>query len=99
VSGRVRLEETGCEQAADLQDGQRDHAWFGRRGLIRGDRGRGLGIGTVFQQGGGDRADRQGGHHQHGMAEDRGVERAWHWSRPTYTAISRTPSLTLRLTA
>jgi hypothetical protein len=39
VSGRVRLEETGCEQAADLQDGQRDHAWFGRRGLIRGDRG------------------------------------------------------------
>ena len=27
VYGRVRLEETGCEQAADLRDGQRDHAW------------------------------------------------------------------------
>jgi len=36
--------------------------------------GRRLGTGAVFQQRGGDGADRQGGHDQHGVAEDRGVQ-------------------------
>ena len=64
----------GGEQALDLRDSQRDHAWFGGRRLIGPDRGWCLGIGAVFQEGGGDGADRQGGHHQHGVAEDRGVQ-------------------------
>ena len=38
------------------------------------DRGRRLGVGAVLQQRGGDGADGQGGHDQHGVAEDRGVE-------------------------
>ncbi len=64
----------GGEEALDLRDGQRDHAGFGGRRLIGPDRGRRLGVGAVLQQRGGDGADGQGGHHQHGVAEDRGVE-------------------------
>jgi hypothetical protein len=33
-----------------------------------------VGIGAVPELGGGDRADSQGGHDQHCVAEDRGVE-------------------------
>ena len=33
-----------------------------------------LGIGAVAEQRGGDRADGQGGHDQHDVADDRGVE-------------------------
>jgi hypothetical protein len=33
-----------------------------------------LGIGAVAEQRGGDRADGQGGHDQHGVPGDRGVE-------------------------
>ena len=36
--------------------------------------GRCLGVGAVTQQRGGDGADGQGGHHQHGVAGDRGVQ-------------------------
>ena len=64
----------GGEDALDLRDGQRDHAGFWRWRLIGPDRGRCLGIGAVFQQGGGDGADGQGGHDQYGVAEDRSVE-------------------------
>ena len=64
----------GGEQALDLGDGQRDHAGFGRWWLVRAGGGRCLGVGAVFQQRGGDGADGQGGHDQHGVTEDRGVE-------------------------
>jgi hypothetical protein len=57
-----------------LGDGQRDHAGFRRWRLIGPDRGRCLGVGAVLQQGGGDGADGQGSHHEHGVAEDRGLE-------------------------
>jgi hypothetical protein len=64
----------GGEQVLDLRDGQRDHAGFGRRCLVRRDRRRCLGVSAVAQQGGGDGADCQGGHDQHGVAGDRGVQ-------------------------
>src|SRR5271165_5463931 len=50
---------------------QRERAWWR---LIRPDRGRCLGVGAVAQQRGGDGADGQGGHDEHGVAGDRGVE-------------------------
>jgi hypothetical protein len=63
-----------CEQAPDLADGQRDEAGAsGRRCVGPGWRGR-LGIGAVPQLGGGDGADRQGGHDQDDVPQDRGVE-------------------------
>ena len=74
VAGRVRALEGTGEQAPDLRDGQRDHPGVFRRSLVRGDRWRGLRISAVAQQGGGDRADGQGGHDQHDVAGDRGVE-------------------------
>ena len=43
-----------------------------RRSLVRGGGWRGLGIGTVFEQGGGDRTGGQGGHDEHDVAGDRG---------------------------
>jgi hypothetical protein len=63
-----------CEQAPDLADGQRDEAGAsGRRCVGPGWRGC-LGIGAVPQLGGGDGADRQGGHDQDDVPQDRGVE-------------------------
>ena len=62
------------EQAGGFRDGQRDHPRIGGERLIRAGRWRRLGIGAVVQQGGGDRADRQGGHDQHGVPGDRGVQ-------------------------
>jgi hypothetical protein len=62
------------EQASDLRDGQRDHPWARRWRLAGPGRRRRLGIGARFEQGGGDGADGQGGHDQHGVAGDRGVE-------------------------
>ena len=66
--------EQGGEQAPDLRDGQRDHPGIGGRRLIRPGRRWCLGVGAVFEEGGGDGADGQGGHHQHGVAGDGGVE-------------------------
>jgi len=43
-----------------------------RRSLVRGGGWRGLGIGTVFEQGGGDRTGGQGGHDERDVAGDRG---------------------------
>jgi hypothetical protein len=74
VPARVRVLGAGGEQAFYLGDGQRDHAGVERRGLVRGDRGRRLGIGAVPELGGGDGADGQGGHDEHDVAQDRGVE-------------------------
>ena len=65
----------GCgEQALDLMDGERDETGVSRRGLARSGRGRGLGVGAVPELRGDDGADRQGGHHKHEVAEDRGVK-------------------------
>ena len=44
------------------------------RELVRQYRGGCLGAGAAAQQGGGDGADGQGGHDQHGVPGDRGVE-------------------------
>ena len=62
------------EQAGDLGDGQRDHAWVGGRWLVRPDWRWWPGIGAVFQQRGGNGAEGQGGHDQHGVPGDGGVE-------------------------
>jgi hypothetical protein len=58
----------------DLRDGQRDHSRVGWRPLIGPGRRWCLGAGAVPEQGGGDGADRQGGHHQHEVAGDRCVQ-------------------------
>jgi hypothetical protein len=74
VAGWLGAVEGDGEQSPDLADGERDEARVGRR---RGVRPRGrwrLGVSPVPELGGGDRADRQGGHDQHGVPEDRGVE-------------------------
>jgi hypothetical protein len=55
-------------------DGQRDHPRVSRGWLPRPGWRRSLGIGAPLEQGGGDGADRQGGHHQDGVAGDGGVE-------------------------
>jgi hypothetical protein len=59
------------EQAGDLRDGQRDHAGVGWWRLAWPDRRWCLSIGAGPEQGG---SDGQGGHHQLGVAGDRGVE-------------------------
>ena len=61
------------EQAPGFWDGERDHAGVGGRWLVRPDRCWRLGAGAAAQQGGGDSADGQGGHDQHGVPGDRGV--------------------------
>jgi hypothetical protein len=63
-----------AEQAPGLWDGERDHPWAGGRGLVWVDRWRCLGAGAAAQQRGGDGADGQGGHDQHGVPGDRGIE-------------------------
>jgi hypothetical protein len=63
-----------AEQAPGFGDGERDHPGVSGRGLVREYRCGGLGAGTAAQQGGGDGADGQGGHDQHGVPGDRGVQ-------------------------
>src|SRR5690242_14275206 len=62
------------EQAPGLRNGERDHSRAGGRWLVRTDRRGCPGISAAAQQGGGDGADSQGGHHQHGVPGDRGAE-------------------------
>ena len=71
---RGRAAEGGGEQALDLVDGQRDQPGVGGRLVVRPGGRRGLGVGAVPQLRGGDGADGQGGHDQHGVRQDRGVE-------------------------
>ena len=73
VGGRAGRGWMG-EQACGLGDAERDHAWVGGRRLVRPERQRRPGISAVAQQGCGDGADGQGGHDQHGVPGDRGVE-------------------------
>jgi len=61
-------------QAGCPGDGQRDHARVSRGWLAGADRGWRLDVGAAPEQGGGDGADGQGGHDQHGVPGDRGVE-------------------------
>ena len=63
-----------AEQAAGFRDGQRDHPRVGGRRLVWECRGGCLGVGAAAEQGGGDGADGQGGHDQHGVPGDGGVE-------------------------
>jgi hypothetical protein len=70
----VRAGESPGEQAFYLRDGERDHAGVGRW-CLAGREGRwDLGIGAVPELRGGHGADGQGGHDQHGVAQDRGVQ-------------------------
>ena len=69
-AGRGRI----GEQPGGLGDGERDHSRVGGRGLVRPDRAGCPGVGAAAEQGGGDGADGQGGHHQHGVPGDRVVE-------------------------
>jgi len=64
----------GGEDPLDLRDRQGDHSGF-CRGFLAGLGGPGcLAAGAGAEQGGGDRADREGGHDQHDVAQDGGVE-------------------------
>ena len=63
-----------AEQAPGFRDGERDHPELGGRGLVRERWGGCLGVGAAAEQGGGDGADGQGGHDQHGVPGDRGVQ-------------------------
>jgi hypothetical protein len=62
------------EQPAGFWDGERDHSWVGGRWLVRPGWRRGPGVGAAAEQGGGDGADGQGSHDQHGVPGDRGIE-------------------------
>jgi hypothetical protein len=61
-------------QAPGFRDGERDHPQVGGRSLVRVGRSGRLGVGAAAEQGGSDRADGQGGHDQHGVPGDRGIE-------------------------
>ena len=74
VSWREGPGGEGGEQPRDFRDGQRDHSGLCRRCLVRGGWRRGLGAGAAAELGGGDGADREGGHDEHSVAQDRGVE-------------------------
>ena len=74
VARRPRPVGRGGDQPPDLRDGQRDHAGVRWRCLTGPDGSGRLGISTVLEQGGGDGADRQRGHHQDGVPADRGVK-------------------------
>ena len=73
----------GREQALDLRDGQRDHPWIGRRGLVRAGPGRGPG----YRCGRGARAavTAQTARAAMTSAVWRAIavySRTWDWSRP-----------------
>ena len=74
MAGWLWAAEGGSEQALDLVDGQRDQPGVCGRLVVWPGRRRCLGAGAVPQLGGGDGADREGGHDQHEVAQDRGVE-------------------------
>src|SRR5215470_17243899 len=68
------MPEGGGEEPLDLADGEGDQPGVGGRPVVWPGWRRCRGAGAASELGGGDRADRQGGHDQHGMAQDRGVE-------------------------
>ena len=74
MAGWVWLAEDGGEQPLHLVDRERDEAGVSGRRLVRPDGRRRLGAGAVPEPGGGNSADGEGGHDEHEVAEDRGVE-------------------------
>jgi hypothetical protein len=74
VAGRVWLAEGGGEQPLDFVGGERDQAGVAGRRLVWSGGRRCLGVGAVPELGGGDCADGEGGHDEHEVAADRGVE-------------------------
>ena len=107
VAGWVWLAEGGGEQPLDFADGERDQAGVAGRRLVWPDRRRCLGIGAVPELGGGDGADGEGGHDEHEVAADRGVEPGlalvepevvlpeleFFFNRPPLIPLKRKPSL------
>jgi hypothetical protein len=74
VAGWLRAAQGVGEQVLDFPDAERDQAWVcGRLAAGSGWR-RGLGVGALAELGGGDGADREGGHDQDEVAQDGGVE-------------------------
>jgi hypothetical protein len=74
VAGWLGAAEGGGEQAFDLVDGERDQPGVGGRLFVGPGGRRSLRVGAVPQLGGGDGADGEGGHDQHDVPQDRGVE-------------------------
>src|SRR5437764_627554 len=74
MAGWFRLLDNAREQSLDLGDGQRNRPGLGGWCLVRPVRRRRLGVSAVLEAGGGDCADGEGGHDQHGVTRDRGVE-------------------------
>src|SRR5207302_10828640 len=74
VAGRLWPAEGGSEQPFHFVDAERDEAGVAGRRLVGPGGRRCLSAGAVPEPGGGDGADGQGGHDEHEMAADRGVE-------------------------
>jgi hypothetical protein len=74
VARRGRALEGSGEQPLDFPDGERDKAGIGRRPVVRPGRRGSLGVGAALELGGGDGADREGGHDQDDVPQDGGVE-------------------------
>ena len=74
VAGWVWLAEGGGEQPLHFVDGERDQAGVAGWRLVWPGGRRCLGAGAVPELGGGDGADSEGGHDEHEVAADRGVE-------------------------
>ena len=74
VAGWVWPAEGDGEQSLHFADGERDQAGVAGRWLVWPGGRRRLGAGAVPELGGGDGADGEGGHDEHEVAADRGVE-------------------------
>ena len=74
VAGRLGPAERVGEEAPGLGDGKRDKARVGGWRVTWPGWRRGLGAGAVLEHRCGDGADREDGHDQHEVAQDRGVE-------------------------
>jgi hypothetical protein len=103
VAGRPRTDESVGEQPPDLGDGERNEAGIGRWRVGAGRR-RGLGAGPVPEPGGGNCADREGGHDEYEVAQDRGVEpglalvqaEAALWEPEAFSTGQRSPAALIR---
>ena len=74
VAGRLWPAAGGGQQPLHFVDGERDQAGVAGRRFVWPGGWRRLGAGAVPEVGGGDGADGEGGHDEHEVAEDRGVE-------------------------
>ena len=74
VAGRFRPVQCRGEETPDLADGKRDEAGVCRRRRVGACWRGGLGVGAIPELGGGNGADRKGGHDQDDVPQDCGVE-------------------------